>query len=156
MKFIWCFSRPDCTLPLPLYFSQLEFQMWDGMVLRVITMCLSWIYSGLALKIYSTSVAGNFLWRQFSCLQIKWYLYLLWFDCICNYLIFINFTLMQAPLFRLTVLSLFTQNPSCIAILSQTTSSWAWVGEQIRYMFCIVQIFLFAIMIWAIIYSIPE
>lgn len=67
---------------------------------------------------------------------------------------FINFILMQAPLFRLTVLSLFTQNPSCIAILSQTTSSWAWVGEQIRYMFCIMQIFLFTILIWTIIYSI--
>lgn len=52
------------------------------------------------------------------------------------------YVLMQAPLLRLTGSSLFIQNPSCIVILSPTTSSWAWVDEQIRYTFWIMMVFI--------------
>lgn len=54
------------------FLLQLELQMWDGLVWNKTTMLWSWICLALVLKIYLTFAVGNFLWKLFSCLRIKW------------------------------------------------------------------------------------
>lgn len=143
------------------FLFQMELQMWDGLAWNETTMLWSWICLALVLKIYLTFAVGNFLWKLFSCLRIKWLVLinmLVWsntdththmYPCPHIDICYLN------VYHRSTALSSYTVNHFCIEMSNQKIFLWDWESAQIRSLIVIMWLcisLIFFCCIWLLVF----